>query len=114
MRSPAAPLLRKQPAAPVTANTAFDRVVDRVLAREAENTNALRSYSPLVETYLQKMRPDKELGLVPYGDQYFLNRVGFKKTLDDTSFHPEPGFLGRVLHGVKGENPSSSPRAFHG
>ncbi len=69
---------KPQPA-PATATTAFDRVVDRVLAREAENTKALRSYSPLVETYLQKMRPDKELGLVPYGDQYFLNRVGFKK-----------------------------------
>lgn len=90
------------PAAAATANSAFDRVVDRVLAREAQNTNALRRYSPLVETYLQKMRPDKELGLVPYGDQYFLARVAFKKTLDNTSFHPEPGFLSRVLHGAKG------------
>ncbi len=81
MRSPASPLLlQRQPAATAPANTAFDRVVDRVLAREAENTNALRTYSPLVETYLQNMRPDKELGLVPYGDQYFLTRVGFKKT----------------------------------
>ena len=48
------------------------------------------------------MRPDKELGLVPYGDQYYLTRVGFKKTLEDTPFHPEPGFLGRALHGVTG------------
>ncbi len=85
------------------ANSAFDRVVDRVLARETENTKALRTYSPLVETYLQTMRPDKELGLIPYGDQYFLTRVGFKKTLLDTSFHPEPGFLARVLHGVTKE-----------
>jgi hypothetical protein len=92
----------KQPA-PVTGNnTAFDRVVDRVLARETQNTNALRTYSPLVETYLQNMRPDKELGLIPYGDQYFLTRVGFQKTLEDTSFHPEPGFMSNVLHDVKG------------
>ena len=37
-------------AAPAPANTAFDRVVDRVLTREAENTKAMRMYSPLVET----------------------------------------------------------------
>ncbi len=89
--------------APATANTAFDKVVDRVLAREAENTKALRTYSPLVETYLQYMRPDKELGLVPYNDKYFLTRVGFGKTLQDTSFHPEPGFMGRLMHSVSKE-----------
>jgi hypothetical protein len=91
----------KQPvgATSTPGTTAFDRVVDRVLARETENTKALRTYSPLVETYLQTMRPDKELGMVPYGDQYFLTRVGFKKSLDDVSFQPQPGFLGRVLHG---------------
>jgi hypothetical protein len=95
----------KRPAAPapVPANSAFDKVVDRVLAREAENTKALRTYSPLVETYLQYMRPDKELGLVPYGDQYFLTRVGFGKTLMDTSFHPEAGFLSRIMHGLSKE-----------
>lgn len=84
-------------------STAFDRVVDRVLARETENINALRTYSPLVETYLQNMRPDKELGLVPYGDQYYLTRVSFKKSLEDISFLPEPGFLSNILHSVKGQ-----------
>jgi len=89
--------------APATNNTAFDRVVDKVLAREVENTKALRTYTPLVETYLQYMRPDKELGLVPFNDQYFLTRVGFAKTLQDTSFHPEPGFMGRLMHGLSKE-----------
>jgi hypothetical protein len=96
----------KKPAAPAPAtagNTAFDRVVDRVLTREAENTKALRTYSPLVETYLQYMRPDKELGLVPYNDQYFLTRVGFGKTLQDTSFRPEPGIMARMMHGLSKE-----------
>ena len=95
----------KKPAAPAApaANTAFDRVVERVLTREAENTKALKTYTPLVETYLQYMRPDKELGLVPYNDQYFLTRVGFGKTLQDTSFHPEPGFMARLMHGLSKE-----------
>src|ERR1700694_1446649 len=95
----------KQPAVPASAQvtTAFDRVVDRVLARETENTKALRAYSPLVETYLQNMQPDKELGLVPYADQYFLTRVGFQKSLESYSFHPEPGFMSRIFHNVKKE-----------
>jgi hypothetical protein len=84
--------------APTPGTTAFDRVIDKVLVREVENTKALRRHSPLVETYLQYMRPDKELGRIPYGDQYFLTRVSFGKTLQDTSFHPEPGFLGRLMH----------------
>ncbi len=102
----------KKPAVPAPASTAFDRVVDRVLARETANTNALRTYSPLVETYLQNMRPDKELGLVPYGDQYYLTRVSFKKTLEDISFQPQPGFLGRILHDVKGPKSGFAAQGF--
>jgi hypothetical protein len=106
----------KKPAVPTPApapeNTAFDRVVDRVMARETENVKALRTYSPLVETYLQNMRPDKELGMVPYGDQYFLTRVGFRRTLEDTSFHPQPGFLSGLLKNVKGKKSEFASQGF--
>jgi len=105
----------KQPAGPrpaPVAATAFDRVVDRVLVREVENTKALRTYSPLVETYLQNMRPDKELGLVPYGDQYYLTRVSFKRSLEDVSFHPQPGFLDHIMHSVKGQKAGFAAQGF--
>ncbi len=92
----------KKPEAPPASasNSAFDRVVDRVIAREAENNNVLRRYSPLVETYLQQMKadPDPAVGMVPSGDQYFLHRVSFKKAMDQTSFHAEPGFLAKIMH----------------
>ncbi len=97
---------------PAPVGSAFDRVVDRVLAREAENTKALRTYSPLVETYLQNMRPDKELGMVPYGDQYYLTRVSFKKTLEDISFHPEPGFMSQIMHHVRGQKLGFAAQGF--
>jgi len=88
-------------AVPATSGTtAFDRVVDRVIAREAENNKTLRTYSPLVETYLQSMKTDRDVGMVPVSDQYYLTRVGFKKSLEDINFHAEPGFLSRVMHGV--------------
>ena len=97
---------------PAPAASAFDRVVDRVLARETENIKALRKYSPLVETYLQNMRPDKELGLVPYGDQYYLTRVSFQRSLEDVSFHPQPGFLGNLMHSVKGRKRDFAAQGF--
>jgi hypothetical protein len=94
------------PTAPVKSNNAFDRLVDRVLAREAANDQALRSYSPLVETYLQKFHPDNEVGLIPSSDQYYLTRVGFsRKTLDDVNFQKvaKTGILARAMHGATKE-----------
>ena len=50
----------------------------------------MHNYSPLVETYIQNLRPDKDLGQVPAGDKYFLGRANFAKgvalvPLTDTS-----------------------------
>jgi hypothetical protein len=88
-------------AAPATAaGSAFDRVVDRVIARESENNKTLRTYSPLVETYLQSMKADPVVGMVPVNDQYYLTRVSFGKSMEDISFHAQPGFLARLTHGV--------------
>ena len=36
-----------------------------------------------METYLQTMRADNELGLVPVNAQYYLTRIVFKKTLEE-------------------------------
>jgi hypothetical protein len=46
------------------------------------------------------MKTDRDVGMVPVSDQYYLTRVGFKKSLEDINFHAEPGFLSRVMHGV--------------
>src|SRR5207302_10603058 len=37
----------------------------------------IKQYSPLVETYIQNLRPDKDLGYAPAGVQYFLCRAEF-------------------------------------
>src|SRR3989442_8439738 len=41
--------------------------------------NTIRRYSPLVETYIQMVRPDKALGAVPDSDKYFLGRAELDK-----------------------------------
>jgi len=68
-------------AAPKTADKpwSLDDVVDRVITNENRANQQIKQYSPLVETYIQNLRPDKELGYVPAGDKYFLGRADFAK-----------------------------------
>jgi hypothetical protein len=68
----------------------MDEVVDRVIANESKVDSEIRSFSPLVETYIQNLKPDKDLGYVPAGDKYFIGRADFAKgmqlvSLNDTS-----------------------------
>jgi hypothetical protein len=57
----------------------MDQVIDRVVGNEQKLYGQIRNYSPLVETYIQNLRPDKDLGQVPAGDKYFLGRANFSK-----------------------------------
>jgi hypothetical protein len=57
----------------------MDEVIDRITATENRAVQQIRGYSPLVETYIQNMRPDAQLGAVPAGDKYFLGRANFAK-----------------------------------
>ena len=57
----------------------MEDVIDRVITNENRASQAIRQYSPLVETYIQNLKPDKDLGYVPAGDKYFLGRADFSK-----------------------------------
>src|SRR6202035_3762199 len=57
----------------------MEEVVDRVVANENHLNQEIRKYSPLVETYIQNLKPDKGLGFTPAGDKYFLGRADFSK-----------------------------------
>jgi len=68
----------------------MDQVIDRVVSNETRLYGQMRNYSPLVETYIQNLKGDKDLGQVPAGDKYFLGRANFTKgvtlvPLNDTS-----------------------------
>jgi len=66
------------PTPPDQAHT-MEEVIDRVTARENELNQDIRKYSPLVETYIQNLKPDKDLGFAPAGDKYFLGKADFAK-----------------------------------
>jgi len=57
----------------------MDEVIDRVTANENRLVQQMRQYSPLVETYIQNLKYDKDLGETPAGDKYFLGRADFSK-----------------------------------
>ncbi|OLC82847.1 MAG: hypothetical protein AUH66_04125 [Acidobacteria bacterium 13_1_40CM_4_57_6] len=57
-------------------------VVDKIVRQEQTEVQLLRQYSPLVETYIQNIRPDKQLGAVPDGDKYFLGRAELAKGVE--------------------------------
>src|SRR4030088_1014198 len=57
----------------------MEDVIDRVITNENRSIQQIRQYSPLVETYIQNLKPDKDLGYAPAGDKYFLGRADFSK-----------------------------------
>ncbi len=57
----------------------MEDVIDRVITNENRSVQQIRQYSPLVETYIQNLKPDKDLGYTPAGDKYFLGRADFSK-----------------------------------
>ncbi|MGC0773689.1 MAG: M48 family metalloprotease [Candidatus Acidiferrum sp.] len=69
------------PAAPQQQPT-MTAVVDKIVAQEQAEVQSLRQYSPIVETYIQILRPDKNLGAVPKGDKYFLGRAELAKGIE--------------------------------
>jgi hypothetical protein len=77
-------------------NTALDQIVSKIISQEQAEMTSLRQYTPLVETYIQNLRGDKDLGTVPAGDRYFLSRAVLDKGVDI-----EPLTLGDESRGVK-------------
>jgi hypothetical protein len=59
----------------------MQEVVNRLVKNENHMYGRMKEYSPLVETYIQNLKPDKELGSVPGGDKYFLGKADFSKTV---------------------------------
>lgn len=73
-------------AAPTAAPTTFDEVVDRVVEREHMLLARIRNLRPMVETYIQDLKPDANGNGVPIHDDYFLGRLDMSDGPADISF----------------------------
>src|ERR1700734_1340175 len=81
--------------------TTMDQVVDRFIEREHGLMKALSSRTPVVETYLQNLTADPQLGPVPSGDHYFLGRMDMGETVDRKDYLKEQdrGMESRLMGG---------------
>ncbi len=69
--------------------TTMDQVVDRVVEREKGLIKLLAPRTPLVETYLQNLQQDPQLGPIPQDDRYFLGRMDLSDSIDRSDFLKE-------------------------
>ena len=65
--------------------TTVDQAIDRVIAREHEEIATIRRFNPVIETYIQDMKPDKDMGAVPVKDHYFLGQADLSNGVVDRS-----------------------------
>ncbi len=71
--------------------TTMDQVVDRVIMRENDLIKFLSPRTPVVETYLQNLKQDPQLGPIPENDHYFLGRMDLSESIDRSSFLQDKG-----------------------
>jgi hypothetical protein len=70
----------------------FDEAIDRAIANERALIGKLRDKEPVIETYIQELKPDPELEFVPRKDHYFLGRLNLEKGIVDKSYLPASGW----------------------
>ena len=62
-----------------------EQAIDQIVAREHDEIALIRRYTPIIETYVQDMKPDPALGIVPVKDHYFLGQAELSKGIADDS-----------------------------
>jgi hypothetical protein len=98
---PPDPQLQTRDAAQPASSSAasFDQVVDRAIEREHFFMAQMKQLHPLVETYLQNLKQDQDLGVpIPASDVYFLGRLDMSEGTDDHAFiSPTTAGLGKRM-----------------
>src|SRR3984957_6431400 len=77
-------------------------VLDRTVQKEHLFLAQMRHMHPMVETYLQDLKTDKDGNTVPAKDQYFLGRLDMADGPEDVSFTGQPGFGHRMVNKLTG------------
>ena len=89
------------PAAPQhqAAPTTLDQAVDRIIEREHSLMDVMKTRTPIVETYLQNLQWDNQLGPVPKDDRYFLGRMDLSETIDRKTYLNDESMEKHLLGG---------------
>ncbi|MGC1362068.1 MAG: hypothetical protein WA602_18690 [Silvibacterium sp.] len=84
---------RFAPIVPLTPQQAD--LVQRAIEREHATIKLIQKSTPVVQTYIQNMRPDPQLYAVPVSDEYSIARVDFGKTFTAQNYDPR-----KASHGL--------------
>ena len=92
--------------APMAAPTTMDQVVDRAILREHALITFLTTRTPLVETYLQNLKLDPQMGPAPREDHYFFGRLDLERFrrspgLSFGRYQPPEKHAGRSIEAVQ-------------
>ena len=94
---------RITPPAPLTPAQAA--LIDRAMIHEKAMVKELQKRTPLVQTYIQNMKPDLRLASVPASDEYMLSRVDFGKAFEADGYRQKAsrkglfkGSTGALIH----------------
>ncbi len=95
-KHPAAPVApaqsqTDQAQTPMAPPTTMDQVVNRVILREKALVTFLAPRTPVVETYLQDLTQDPQMGPIPQSDHYFLGRMDLSDSIDREDYLSEKG-----------------------
>jgi hypothetical protein len=77
----------------------IDQVVDRFIAREKALVDLLKDRTPVVETYLQTVKADSDLGPVPTGDKYFLGHMDLGADMEHRTYLQDSASIQKHLLG---------------
>jgi hypothetical protein len=98
----AAALAEPEPPSVQPAPVTMDQVVNLFILREHGLMKMLAKRTPVVETYLQNLSSDPQLGPVPSDDHYFLGRLDMGETVDRKDYlkdDEKEGMQARLLGG---------------
>ncbi len=86
---------------------AQNALIDKAIVREAVVIKTLKERTPMVETYIQNMKPDPVMFQTPKSDEHFVGRVDFGKVIGHTGYaegvsHDESGkgIMGHFKHSL--------------
>ncbi len=76
-------------------------LVTKAMSQEKAIVKSIAKHTPVVQTYIQNMRPDPIEFQVPVSDQYIIGRVDFGKTFSNDQYDAKATKKG-LLHGSLG------------
>lgn len=78
-------------------NTALDTIIEKIVRREQNEVTSFELFSPVIETYIQQLKPDREMGAIPYTDSYFIGQADLSNGIHVHSMLPKHGLFSSAL-----------------